>query len=416
MSNWQKVRLGEVCETNVNTLSAKDKYEFIYYLDTGNITNNVIDNVQKLIVGKDNLPSRAKRKVIANDIVFSTVRPNQRHFGIISNPLDKMVVSTGFTTISADANKVAPRFIYYYISQKDVIDGLQSIAEQSVSTYPSIKPSDIEALEFLLPPLAEQERIGGILGALDDKIECNNRINRNLEEQAQALFRRWFVDFEFPDPNNAGKPYRSSGGIFLDSELGEIPQGWRVGKLEDIGTVVGGGTPSKAKDEYFTSNGIAWITPKDLSVCKNKFISKGEIDITDNGYNNSSTKLMPRGTVLFSSRAPIGYIAISQNEISTNQGFKSVIPNSSIGTPFVYYFLQFNTELIESKSSGSTFKEASGGLMKSLDIVIPDANILNMFSGLCNDFFTQQEKLEQQNQTLVQLRDTLLPKLMNNEI
>ena len=405
MSNWQKVRLGEVCSYENRRM------------DISQLTTKTYISTENMQPNKGRVLESSALPVSGGVVQFSKGQT------LISNirPYFKKIWKAEFDGGCSNdvlcfklTDCVNSQYFYYLLGQDLFFDYV--MAGSKGTKMPRGDKGQIMQFEFMLPPLAEQERIAGILGALDDKIECNNRINRNLEEQAQALFRRWFVDFEFPDPNNAGKPYRSSGGIFLDSELGEIPQGWRVGKLEDIGTVVGGGTPSKAKDEYFTSNGIAWITPKDLSVCKNKFISKGEIDITDNGYNNSSTKLMPRGTVLFSSRAPIGYIAISQNEISTNQGFKSVIPNSSIGTPFVYYFLQFNTELIESKSSGSTFKEASGGLMKSLDIVIPDANILNMFSGLCNDFFTQQEKLEQQNQTLVQLRDTLLPKLMNNEI
>ena len=227
--------------------------------------------------------------------------------------------------------------------------------------------------EISLPSLEEQRRIAGILGAIDDKIKLNRRINTNLELQAQALYKQWFVDFEFS--NEEGKPYKSSGGKMVDSELGPIPEGWSVGNLEDVGTIVGGGTPSKAKPEYYTNNGIAWITPKDLSITHAKFTAKGEIDITDIGYANSSAKIMPRGSVLFSSRAPIGYISIAKNDICTNQGFKSVVPNNGY-TAFIYYYLVANTENIEAQASGSTFKEASGSLMKSLPIVKPSNNIL----------------------------------------
>ena len=267
--------------------------------------------------------------------------------------------------------------------------------------------------EISLPSLEEQRRIAGILGAIDDKIENNRRINANLESQAQALYKQWFVDFDFP--NEEGKPYKSSGGKMVDSELGFIPEGWSVGKLEDVGTVVGGGTPSKAKQEYYTSNGIAWITPKDLSITHAKFTAKGEVDITDIGYANSSAKMMPRGSILFSSRAPIGYISIAKNDICTNQGFKSVVPNNGC-TAFVYYFLLSNTENIESKATGSTFKEASGALMKSLDLVIPSEDILEKFEKIMSPIFESQEKFEAENETLATLRDTLLPKLMNGEI
>lgn len=267
--------------------------------------------------------------------------------------------------------------------------------------------------EISLPPLAEQRRIAGILGAIDDKIENNRRINTNLELQAQALYKQWFVDFEFP--NEEGKPYKSFGGKMVDSELGPIPEGWSVGKLEDIGDIIGGGTPSKAAAEYYTKNGIAWITPKDLSVSHSKFTAKGETDITELGYKNSSAKIMPRGSVLFSSRAPIGYISIAKNDICTNQGFKSVVPNNGC-TAFVYYFLLSNTENIESKATGSTFKEASGALMKSLDLVIPSEDILENFENIMSPIFELQEKFEAENENLATLRDTLLPKLMNGEI
>uniref|UniRef100_UPI00168BE88C restriction endonuclease subunit S n=1 Tax=Treponema zioleckii TaxID=331680 RepID=UPI00168BE88C len=242
-----------------------------------------------------------------------------------------------------------------------------------------------------LPPLPTQQKIAAILSSLDDKIELNNKINTNLEQQAQALFKNWFVDFE---------PFG-----------GKIPEGWKVGKLSEIGTIVGGSTPSKAKKEYYTNKGIAWITPKDLSNDKSKFISHGEIDITELGFKNSSAIKMPKGTVLYSSRAPIGYIAISKNEVTTNQGFKSVIPNPNVGNAYIYYFLRSNFELIDNMASGSTFKEISGTAMKNVPVLIPDDKSLSSFQSFCNPVFTEQEKLEAENKNLAEIRDTLLPKL-----
>ena len=195
-----------------------------------------------------------------------------------------------------------------------------------------------------------------------------------------------------------------------------MPEDWINGKLSDLGTVVGGGTPSKAKNEYYTHNGIAWITPKDLSLHPNKFTSKGEIDITQEGYANSSAKIMPEGTILFSSRAPIGYITIAKNEVCTNQGFKSVIPKANIGTAYIYFYLKTHTEEIENKASGSTFKEASGSLMNSLDAIIPSDKILSDFNKICNPIFNQQKALENENRHLISCRDMLLPKLISGEM
>lgn len=230
------------------------------------------------------------------------------------------------------------------------------------------------------------------------------RINDNLEQQAQALFKSWFVDFE---------PFKD--GEFEETEQGTIPKGWRMGYLSELGDIVGGSTPSKAKPEYYTDNGIAWLTPKDLSVSQRKFTSKGETDITQEGYNSCSTKLMPKGTVLFSSRAPIGYITIAKNNICTNQGFKSVIPMLA-GTAFIYCFLKEATQEIENKATGSTFKEASGTLMKSLSTIIPERAVLDEFENLMSPIFKQQEVVEEENCRLASLRDTLLPKLMSGEL
>ena len=191
---------------------------------------------------------------------------------------------------------------------------------------------------------------------------------------------------------------------------------WEIGTIADLGEVVGGSTPSTAKPQYFTEHGIPWITPKDLSINKNKFIMRGEVDITDLGLRNSSTRLMPRGTVLFSSRAPIGYIAIASGEVCTNQGFKSVVPKEGIGTAFVYYFLKDNLQIIEGMASGSTFKEVSGTTMKSIPAFIPDIHTLAQFTDTCKPIFEQQELLEQESARLAAIRDALLPRLMSGEL
>ena len=256
-------------------------------------------------------------------------------------------------------------------------------------------------------PLQEmhiQKRIGDLYFNFSEKTEINRRINENLEQQAQALFKSWFVDYE---------PFKD--GEFVESELGMIPKGWRVGTLDEIGDVVGGSTPSKSKPEYYTKNGIAWLTPKDLSVLNAKFTAKGEIDITEEGYYSCSTKLMPKGTVLFSSRAPIGYITIAKNDICTNQGFKSVVPKTA-GTAFIYYFLKTSTKEIENKATGSTFKEASGALMKSLQLVIAPKTIYDVFEIALTPILNEQEVLEDESHRLAALRDTLLPKLMSGEL
>lgn len=390
MSEWTTIRLGSVVRTNTTSYSPKEGWKYVNYLDTGNITENVIDAIHHIDLENEKLPSRAKRKVQMNSILYSTVRPNQKHFGIIKSMPENFLVSTGFVVIDVIPEKADADYLYFWLTQNTVVEQLHAIAEQSVSAYPSIKASDIENLEIALPPLTVQKSIASILKSISDKMSHNSNINENLEQQAQGYFQKLFVDNADPE--------------------------WTTGTISDLGTVVGGSTPSKAKPEYYTETGIAWITPKDLSINKSKFVSHGENDITELGLKNSSATIMPEGTVLFSSRAPIGYIAIAAREVTTNQGFKSVVPKSEVGTPFVYFFLKNTLPLIEGMASGSTFKEVSGSTMKNVPAVIPDAETLAKFSDFCTPIFAQQCILEGQNQSLATLRDNLVPKLMSGEI
>ena len=336
-----------------------------------------------------------------NDIVFARTGNSTGRSYFYDGSDGKLVYAGFLIKFSLDSKKVNPRILKYYTHSKPYFDWVRSF--DTGGTRGNINAKTYGDMPIVLPPRNLQDKIVSILKSLDDKIEVNRKINENLEQQAQALFKSWFVDFE---------PFKN--GEFVESELGMIPKGWRVGTLEEIGDIVGGSTPSKSKPEYYTDKGIAWLTPKDLSISNNKFTSKGEIDITEEGYKSCSTKLMPKGSVLFSSRAPIGYITIAKNDICTNQGFKSVVPRLA-GTAFIYYFLKISTKDIENKATGSTFKEASGALMKSLQLIIAPERILHDFENIMKPLFTQQEVLEDESRRLAELRDTLLPKLMSGE-
>ena len=180
MSEWRKTRLGDAIETNTISYSTKEGWKFVNYLDTGNITENVVVEIQKIDLNTEKLPSRAKRKVKHNSIIYSTVRPNQRHYGIVKEQPENFLVSTGFTVIDVDESKVDADFLYFLLTQDNLVEFLHSLAEQSVSAYPSIKASDIENLEVELPPLVEQKRVASILNTLSDKIRQNTEINKNL--------------------------------------------------------------------------------------------------------------------------------------------------------------------------------------------------------------------------------------------
>ena len=283
---------------------------------------------------------------------------------------------------------VDPKYLYYVLANDSFF--AYSTATSKGTKMPRGDKTSIMQYQIEKVDSPTQKKIAAILSALDEKIAINRAINDNLEQQAQSYFQELFVDNADPE--------------------------WTTGTISDLGAVVGGSTPSKAKPEYYTESGIAWITPKDLSINKSKFVSHGENDITELGLKNSSAAIMPEGTVLFSSRAPIGYIAVAAGEVATNQGFKSIVPKPEIGTAFVYYFLKHNLPIIEGMASGSTFKEVSGSTMKGVPAVIPDTDTIARFNDFCSPIFAQQRILEEQNHSLAALRDNLLPKLMSGEV
>lgn len=172
--------------------------------------------------------------------------------------------------------------------------------------------------------------------------------------------------------------------------MNKIPKGWEVKKLKDIGKISSGGTPSTSNDNNFGGN-IAWITPADLTGYKDKFISKGKRNLSEEGLKNSSAKILPKGTILFSSRAPIGYVAIAQNEISTNQGFKNLTPNESVISEYVYYYLLGSKNLAEQSASGTTFKEISATAFSNLPIPLPPLSEQKAIADKLDDSFAKIE-------------------------
>ncbi len=378
--------VGEVCSSISDTY--REKKNMVTLINTSDVLKGRGLNHER--VPNSNLKGQFKKTFQRDDILYSEIRPQNRRFAYVDfSPID-YIASTKLMVIRAKKDVVSPKYLYYFLKNSSTVAELQLLAETRSGTFPQITFSEVANLTIPVPSLAVQEVIVQTMQCLEDKITCNEQINDNLEQQAQSYFQELFVDNADPE--------------------------WTTGTISDLGTVVGGSTPSKAKPEYYTESGIAWITPKDLSNNKSKFVSHGENDITELGLRNSSASIMPEGTVLFSSRAPIGYIAIAAGEVTTNQGFKSVVPKPEIGTPFVYFFLKNTLPVIEGMASGSTFKEVSGSTMKNVPAVIPDAETLAKFSDFCAPIFAQQRILEEQNQSLATLRDNLLPKLMSGEI
>lgn len=339
-----------------------------------------------------------------------TIAANIAETALLGYPMCFPDSVVGFNADPEESSELFMHYVFTYIRK-----AIQNSASGSIQD--NINIEYLTGLRFKTPPKAYQDKIVAVLSALDKKIELNNRINAELEAMAKTLYDYWFVQFDFPDAN--GKPYKSSGGKMDYNPVlkREIPEGWKDGTLEDLGQIVGGSTPSTQSPENFTNEGTPWITPNDLSNNQgNKFISRGNQDVSGEGIKSASLKKYPPGTVLLSSRAPIGYMAIARNELTTNQGFKSFIPNKGYSTEFVYHTVKRSLTAITQYASGSTFKEISGGTLKTVKIVLPKTTIAEAYASSVRSIFFKQDVVERENEQLTRLRDWLLPMLMNGQV
>jgi type I restriction enzyme S subunit len=304
--------------------------------------------------------------------------------------------------------KVDPIFFYYFLHTLDFSH------LNSGSAVPTLNRNYLHPLKVRIPErISIQKCIAEILSSLDDKIELNNQINENLEALAQAIFKHWFIDFEFPDEN--GNPYKSSGGKMVESELGQIPEGWNVGELQEILEVKGGGTPS-TKNEEFWDGDVNWTSPKDLSKLKFPVLLETEKKITASGLKKISSGLLPKGTLLMSSRAPIGYLAITEIDTAINQGYIAINCKGSFDNLFMLFWLKQNIASVTAMANGSTFLEVNKANFKKIKIVIPKPNVHNIFVDHIKHMFELLTQNEKESRNLESLRDTILPRLISGTL
>jgi len=309
------------------------------------------------------------------------------------------------------------RFLMYALSSSDISGYLTG------STIPKLTQGNLNRIPLLAPPLDEQRAIAHILGTLDDKIELNRRMNETLEAMARALFKSWFVDF---DPVRAKAEGRDPGlpqpladlfpDSFEDSELGEIPRGWEVKSIGDLAIVVGGTTPSTKNSAYWDGGEHAWATPKDLSALSVPVLLDTERRITDAGLAQIGSGLLPKGTVLLSSRAPIGYLAVAEIPVAINQGFIGMTPQPGTSNLFLLLWASVAHEEIVSRANGSTFLEISKTNFRPIPVVAPSAEVMRGFEQLARPFYERIVECARESERLAALRDALLPRLISGEL
>jgi len=332
------------------------------------------------------------------------------------------------TRVRLDPQKAHSGYYFYYFQSHQGQSAIRSIVEQGAGAS-GIRGSDLATLEVQWQPLPAQRAIAHVLGTLDDKIELNRRMNETLEEMARALFRSWFVDF---DPVRAkmegrwrsgeslpGLPadiYDLFPGRLVPSELGDIPEGWKVKPLGEVVDVVGGTTPSTKVAEYWEEGTHCWATPKDLSALSAPVLLDTERRITDTGLQQIGSGLLPQGTLLLSSRAPIGYLAVADVPVAINQGFIAIPPKQGHSTFFMLHWCNVFYEEIVARANGSTFLEISKGNFRQIPFVLPTAEMLREFDLRVQPFHQRIVRNELESRALATQRDALLPRLVSGEV
>ncbi len=294
-------------------------------------------------------------------------------------------------------------FLYYWMQGDDCMNQLNEVKGLTdMADYVSL--TNQRRMWLSAPPLPVQRRIAGILSAYDELIENSQRRIRILEEMARALYREWFVHFRFPSHENHP---------LVTSSLGDIPQGWEVKTVADSFAISGGGTPSRKQEEYWGGGTIQWFSPTDLTGAGSMFIDNSRDHITGLGLAKSSARLFPAGSVMLTSRATIGAIAINTHEACTNQGFIICLPNDRVPRFFLFHWLKENVPTFHRMASGATFKEISRGVFKTIEFLNPPAKVVRHFEDVVAPMAEQALVFQRQIQNLRQTRDLLLPRFLS---
>ena len=414
MEKWRETTLGVLCdEVNgiIQTGPFGSQLHQSDYSDVGipvvmpkDIVEGTISPYNIARVSTEHVERLYRHKLSSGDIVYGR-RGDIGRQALIRPEQSGWLCGTGCLRLSLGDSVVDPLFLHYYLSQPDLV---KWITNQSVgATMPNINTSILRSVPVKYPPLPLQRRIAGILSAYDDLIENNQRRIAILERMARALYREWFVHFRYP--GHEGVP-------LVDSPLGEIPQGWEVKTVANSFEILGGGTPSRNDERYWEGGTIQWFSPSDLTSASTMFMDDSGDHITELGYTESSARLFPAQSVMLTSRATIGAIAINTHEACTNQGFITCLPNERVPLYFLFHWVKENVPTFQRMASGATFKEISRGVFKTIEFLLPSKEITEKFEVTVAPIGKQLLTLQRQIQNLRRTRDLLLPRLLSGQL
>lgn len=384
MANYKTYRIGDVVELCTETNSDL-KYGLEHVRGISNTKE--IQQTKANLIERNLAPFHVVRR---NEFVYNrrTSRNGERVGLGFNNTDETLLITEDYVHFRVkDENQLNPDYLYLFFKRDEFDREARYNSWGSATEF--FNWDDMQAIKINVPPIEEQRRIVSEYQTVERRIQNNEQLIKKLEETAQAIYHHTFV--EGIDENN-------------------LPEGWRKGCIGDLGEVVGGATPSTEKTEYWVSEGINWLSPADMP--RNvMFIDHTERHITQEAYNSASTKMLPIGSVLFSSRAPIGLTAITDIELCTNQGYKSVIPLASIGSLFVYYTLIKEKEKIANQQEGSTFAEISGKELASYPIILPTSTEIENFTTKVNTIAKYRKYIERESAQLRSLLSLLTSKL-----
>ena len=421
-SYWRTVRLGEAIEVNPRrALTHGTEAPFVAMAD-------MLEN-QRLLPALDTREYGGGGSRFRNgDTLLARITPclengkTARVSGLSEGETGHG--STEFIVLSARENDTDSQFIYYVARSPHFRS--YAIGQMTGTSGRQRVPIDaVKSFEMPLPPLAEQRAIADVLGALDDKIEQNQQTAWALERLTRETFRAWFVDFESVKAKAAGvdsfpsMPQHVFDSLpirFVDSEIGPVPEGWEVVGIGDVVTVKGGGTPSTKTPVYWDDGEHCWATPRDMSRLRHLVLLDTERRITDAGVKHISSGLLPVGTVLMSSRAPVGYLAIAGVPTAINQGFIAMVCDGPLPPTFILNWALSQMETIKARASGTTFPEISKKNFRPLTVVRPTDDVIAAYQQVDEPLFDLLVVCVKENIRLAEMRDYLLPQLLSGQI
>lgn len=397
---WKEVRLGDVC-TRVCSGGTPKSTNLSYYggeipwLNTKEIDFNRIYSTEKTITDSG-LNNSSAKWIVPNTVTVAMYGATAGKSCIVKVPM-----TTNQACCNLTINDEVADYEFVYYSLKNDYTTLASLANGGAQQ--NLNAQIIKDYVLKMPSLADQRRIASILSSLDRKIELNNKINADLEEMAQAIFKNWFVDFE---------PFKD--GKFVDSELGMIPEGWKVGSLGDMGTIVCGKTPSKANSNYYGGD-IPFIKIPDMH--GKVFVESSEDRLTEQGSLSQIKKLIPPYSLMVSCIATVGLVSINTKPSHTNQQINTIIPHNKSALFYLNQYIKNNEELLKNMGrGGTTTLNVNTKSFSNIRLFIPSDIALLQFHQIVEGLFKKIELNMQESRTLSTLRDTLLPRLMSGEL